>query len=204
MRLRWSGDAAGLRFRVQPYKAQSRLSFPTLHTPQPGPALSLRDPTRPHFVLIKLCHCNSCTAIRAGVGLSGEAHEIPPTSAPSRFSLPAQQTWQKHFDFYSSGLRKTKILIWEQVSKDFCRGCKHGSHGHASPKAPIPEGILRLEAFRGLSRAGGIKPGWLADRNDKTRLGDLILRQQEQLMGRPAVKIAFLYTRHENGPKMLL
>lgn len=97
-----------------------------------------------------------------------------------------------------------KILIREQVSKDLCRGCEHGSHGHTSPKAPIPQGILRLGAFHGLSRAGGIKPGWLTDRNDKTRLGDLIWRQQEQLMGRPAVKNTFIYTRHENGPKVLL
>lgn len=78
--------------------------IPACHTPQPGPDMSLSDSTRPPFVLIKLCHCNSCTARRAGGGLSGEAHKIPPTSAPSRFSLPAQQTWQKHFDLCSNGL----------------------------------------------------------------------------------------------------
>lgn len=75
--------------------------IPACYTPQPGPDLSLGDSTRPHFVLIELCHRNSCTAMPAG---GGEAHKIPPTSAPSRFSLSAQQTWQNHFDFSSSGL----------------------------------------------------------------------------------------------------
>ena len=142
--------------------------------------------------------------MHAGVGLSREAHEIPPTSAYSRFFLPAQQTWQKHFAFYLSGLWKTNVLIWEQVSKDFCRGCEHGSHGQACPKAHIWEGILRLEALHGLSRAEWFKPVWLIHINDKTRLGDLISRQQEELMGRPAVKNTFIHTTHKNGPKMLL
>lgn len=138
------------------------------------------------------------------VGLSREAHDIPPTSAYSRFFLPAQHTWQKHFDFYLSGLWKTNVLIWEQVSKDFYRGCERGSHGRASPKAHIWEGILRLEALHGLSRAERFKSVRFIHRNDKTRLGDLISRQQEELMGRPAVKIAFIYTTHKNGPQMLL
>lgn len=98
------GAQQGFLSMCKAYKTQSHLLFPTCYMPQPGPDMSPCDSMRLHFVLIKLCHCNSCTAIRAGVGLSGEAHKIPPPSVPSRFSLLAQETWQKHFDFSSSGL----------------------------------------------------------------------------------------------------
>lgn len=75
MRLRWWGSTARLPSHVQAYKTQSALLYSCLlHTP--AWSRYVTDSMRPHFVLIKLCHCNSCTARRAGGGLSGEAHKI--------------------------------------------------------------------------------------------------------------------------------